>query len=698
MEQKDSTRRQWLANAMTVGIGAALTACGGGGGGGAGWNGLPPGGGEPPPGGGGTLDFATRAALMDALCDRYGELLASGGAGNPMQSLRDWALQQPHIAEAGVGDRTMWVRFTDGRHFVFNDNWRPVAPTPQGLQALQKAAGDRAALAAAGNAEVPGNKKAVLLKHDGDDFSPEGVNSVALASKALQDRGWDVHPDHSLTVESLKQLGEIGLLYLNSHGALWGKDEENAYAVLTYTRSSEALDAQYRAELDDGTLVYNRSWSLWHQWRDREKGRPFYAVTGRFLAKYMQFSSHSLVVLMMCNAGESKSEAFRADLQRVGAATIVAWDGNSNLLGFKTVDALFDRLTGAQVLPATGPGGKPNRAFDFNDVWNYLEKSNLLINPPAEGSQPATIRRFLSGFDITNPIIKQLHVEWKDKLVLHGTFGSEPGTVSVGGTQLPVTLWNPDTIELTLPTGENDPPGSHGDVVVKVRDRTSNVRPLTSWRGEITYLAEQLPGDNGAGILHREVVLTLHVRGDAYAHRTEVDGTLQPNTFNLHAASDSKVRYVAGGSASYPASPAPTVYALRGQGDLQVVGPQDMVGGMNVMCVICRVDAVNGRMEIVPVQDVEKHYDYLINGEVFDRRADLYITDGLGFKNANGGLHSHVPLMFGTALPLGPNGSVSAYQRTIVTARFLDGRPHYQQTVTTGGLTATPALRDDVGR
>ncbi|MDP9917494.1 hypothetical protein J2W24_003145 [Variovorax boronicumulans] len=115
-----------------------------------------------------------------------------------------------------------------------------------------------------------------------------------------------------------------------------------------------------------------------------------------------------------------------------------------------------------------------------------------------------------------------------------------------------------------------------------------------------------------------------------------------------------------------------------------------MVSGMNVMCVICRVDAVNGRMEIVPVQDVEKHYDYLTNGEVFDRRADWYIADGLGFKNANGGLHSHVPLMFGTALPLGPNGSVSAYQRTIVTARFLDGRPYYQQTVTTGDWRPRP--------
>jgi hypothetical protein len=688
MEQKDSTRRQWLAHAMTAGAGIALTACGGDGGGG-GWGGPAP--------GGDTLDTTARGEVMDALCDKYGELLAAGGTRPPMEALRDWALQQPLIAEAGVGDKTLWTRFTDGRYFVFNDNWGVVPPSAQGRQALQKKDGDRAALAAARTAEVPAHRNALLLKHSGDDFEGEGVNTLSMASKALKDRGWDVNDDHALTVESLKHRGQVGLLYLNSHGAFWGKDDENDYAVLTETRSSEELDEKYRAELDDGTLVYNRAWSLWYLGWDRAKGRPFYAVTGKFFARYMILSPHSLVVLMMCNAGAPKAVLFRGDLQRIGASTIVAWDGNSNLLGFRTVDALFDRLTGAQALPPTGPGGKPNRAFDFDGVWRYLEKENLLVNAPAEGDKPATVRRFSDGSGLTNPVIEQLHVEWKDKLVLHGSFGSEPGTVSVGGTVLPVTLWSPDTLELTLPTGENDPPGSHGDVVVTVRDRTSNVRPVTSWRGEITYLAQELPGDNTRGILHQEVVLQLHVRGDAYANRAEVDGPLKPNTFNLIAASDSKARYVAGGARSTLGSD-PFVVSQRGQGELSIVGPQDMVGGVNVMCVICRVDAVSGQMEIVPVQDGGQHYEILHDGEFFNPGVVLFDTPGLGFQNDDGSLHSHRPLMFGTALPLGASGSASPYQRTIVTSTFLDGSPHYQQSVTTSGLTATPALRDDVGR
>lgn len=83
----------------------------------------------------------------------------------------------------------------------------------------------------------------------------------------------------------------------------------SALALLTVAGAASAQSSVtvYRAELDDGTLVYNRSWSLWHQFRDREKGRPYYAVTGKFFAKYMIFSPHSLVVLMMCNGGAAKS-------------------------------------------------------------------------------------------------------------------------------------------------------------------------------------------------------------------------------------------------------------------------------------------------------------------------------------------------------------------------------------------------------
>jgi hypothetical protein len=50
--------------------------------------------------------------------------------------------------------------------------------------------------------------------------------------------------------------------------------------------------------------------------------------------------------------------------------------------------------------------------------------------------------------------------------------------------------------------------------------------------------------------------------------------------------------------------------------------------------------------------------------------------------------------MYGTSLPLNASGGASAFQQTILVNDFDDVR----QSVTTSGLTATPALRDDVGR
>lgn len=95
MEQKDSTRRQWLAHAVMADMAAALTACGGGGGG-SGWGGLPTSNGGSS---GGTPNTTTRGEVMDALSDKYGELLVVGGPRPPMESLHEWVSDQRRSPE-----------------------------------------------------------------------------------------------------------------------------------------------------------------------------------------------------------------------------------------------------------------------------------------------------------------------------------------------------------------------------------------------------------------------------------------------------------------------------------------------------------------------------------------------------------------------------------------------------------------------
>ncbi len=704
MDQKDSTRRQWLAHAATLGAGAARAACGGGGGGGGGigW-GVPPAPAPAPPPPGGRLSVEQRSEATWRIAEKYDELLKAGTAA-PFEALRDWVQTQPEYDAVGIESDSLWARFTDGRYFLFTDDWKRVPPAaPAGLRAGDLAPRHAKAAAAAADAagvQVPGSDKALLLKLSEDIFSPEGDATIAKAKDALQKRGWNVPAQQVFTVDALKNAGEVGLLYLNGHAAIYGpregKDAYRDFAMLTETQTSDDLDEAYQDDLDSHALIYHRDRSRWMEFRHNQR-RPNYAITSFFIKKYIKLAPNSLVVLMACHAGEADAAVFRASLTNAGAAEIVAWHGSATAAGYRTVDALFDRMTGVN---ANDPKTPPNRAFNFDDVWAYLGSQGLLQNPAsgAPGSTPATIKRFgAGGFDLTNPLITLLEVDWKDKLIVHGSFGAQPGTVSVGGKDLPVTTWSEDRIELTLPTGKNDPPGSHGDVVVTARKRSSNVRPLTSWRGEVVYLAEQLAQEHGQGRLTREVVLDLHLRGDAYATRTEVDGQPKPNTYNMIAASDSEARYVAGGTIKYNVLGGNSTYTQNGQGTLRIVGPKEAVNGPGLMLVIGRVDAVARELQILPLITVGDYYRTFVNGDERDPGHIMLEAKGLGFWNDNGSAHSHLPLMYGTALPLGSNGAVASYERTVVTDTSLEGRVMMQQTVTVASLSATPPVRGDVG-
>ncbi len=709
MDQTESTRRRLLTRAMTAGMGAALAACGGGGGGAGGWA-VPPlpgpgdGGAGGDGGGGGTggrFSSEQRSEATWRVAEKYEQLLGAR-TGRPFEALRDWVLLQPEYDAVDIDTDSLWARFTDGRYFLFTDDWKtgaptaPMAPREGDLAARQQ----RAAPLAAGDMQVPGSDKALLLKLKEDIFSPEGDAAIAKAKAALEKRGWTVPAQHVLTLKALKNAGEVGLLYLNGHAAVYGpKEGADAYrdfAMLTENNSSDDADELYAQDLDDRSIILHRDRSRWNEYLYGQR-RPNYAITSIFIRKYLKLAPNSLVVLMACSAGLAEAAVFRASLSNVGASEIIAWQGSATAAGYRTVDALFDRMTGVN---ANDPRTPPNRAFDFEDVWRYLGSRGLLENPPTgePGSRPAPIKRFgQGGFDLTNPLITMLEVDWKDKLVVHGGFGAEPGTVSVGGTVLPVTRWSEAEIELTLPTGPNDPPGSHGDVIVTTRKRSSNVRPLTSWRGEIVYLAEELAQEHGQGRLTRELRLELHLRGDGHATRTEVDGAPKPNTWNLIAASDSRARHVSGGSIKYGVLGGNTTTSQQGRGELRIVGPAEAAGGPGLMVVIGRVDAVTRQLQILPLVSVGDYYDVFLDGEHSNVGRILMEVQGLGFWDPKGSAHSHLPLMFGTTLPMGANGAIAAYERTIVTDTSLEGRPVMQQTVRTAGLSATPALRGDVG-
>jgi len=685
------SRRRLSAGLALTGVAMALSACGGGGGGAGGFGTGPNGGGTP------QSDYTAeeRSAATGRIAEKFEQLAATGGATEATwAALRDWVLTQPEYTAAGVGDKLLWARFTDGRYFLYTDNWRampaqPAAGVPAPEKAFARAKALQAPALAAADLEVPGSANALLLRFEGPEFN-EGNGAMTRMPKALKEHGWNVAPDQALTIAALKNRGELGLLFVTSHSGMFGPDDEKEFSLMLNDEATVSNEIDHAADLFTGRLIYHRDRNTWQRLGYAKS--PRYAATSRFVTEYLSFSSNSLVILLSCNSGAEKAKVFRDAFAAKGASSIIAWDGNANYYSFYTPDKLIDRLTGANLAdPSQKP---PNRAFNMKDVWAWLEEQLWTITPPWDPTfETAFAKLFGGGFDLSNPVITELQAAAHDKLFIHGDFGSAPGSLTIGGTPVAFEKWGSKLIEVNLPTGPNDPPGSAGHVVVKARERTSNLRTLTSWRGQISYVLEDRPDGDGAGVLVNKITVDLHLRGDPFARRTEVDGVLRPNTWNVIPASDTRVTYEASGVHNYGDG---DVETWEGRGAYEY----SMEARFNAeteakLAIVARIDAINKRFEIAPV------FSNLAPAIVRTRTDGVsprlpsgrmrMPPFGMQFMNENGNLNDHGPLVYGTYLPFGANGSISGGQHAAA-----DG--DLRRVIQWNTMTALPTLDDDIGR
>lgn len=695
MEYQKKTRRSFMVLSV-----AALTACGGGsGGGGLGFGGL---GGHDTQGGDGdgqTSAFTAqeRSEATLRIHDKY-EALLSAKVPEPFEALKAWALTQPEYDDAGTGDLTLWTRFKDGRYFVYTDNREQLNLPEPTRAALSLRADERvASLGASGKPEIAESDLAVLLCADDSGKFVWTNNSQQRVAKTLKDSGWNIHPHRSFTIDALMGLQgkSIGLLYIASHGAILGPTGRRQYGLFSETRATEENEKKYKAEFDDGVLIYHRD-------RDRTKEQrgeqlpPVYGVTAQFAFKYLQFSDASLVVLLACMSGSPEALVFRDALQLRQAGTIVAWAGNSNDHGAESMEYMFDRLAGANKVD---PGTPNNRAFNMDAVWEYMGtkstaeiKPNLLVTPAVEDDKAdAFIKRFGNGFDLSNPVISELEVDWKDKLIVHGNFGTEAGEVTVGGAKVDVSSWADDKLELTLPTDKADPPGSFGEVRVTARKRKSNPRVLTSWRGTVEYTFETLPQPGSSGMLSNVITVDLHVRGDAHELRRKVDGSLVRSTRPLVPASDTEVKYEAKGKND--AGLLKTAWS--GSGSLPFTG-NGFEGG-NSLVMFASLDTVERVLKLSPAvvsQDVVTVTTTTSTGVPTTRKSSLSLwTNALGFTDPYGG----DLVSFGTALPFGfGSPDVAPYDKQLPVPT-LPANSGWMR-VKTNGLSASPPFDDTIGR
>lgn len=556
-----------------------LASCGGDGGGEAGSSGAEPG--TTPPG---ALTVQQRSVAADRMTDRFQQI--TGGVDTPTadmwEQLRAWVMEQPEFSDAGVGDQVLWARFRDGRYFLFTDNWRPLArPQLATAQSVLKKAAPWALL----QQEIPGSDQALMLS-DSDQVFADSRPLMDRMSQALFESGWSVTMRPALNIDMLRSSRTLGFLFLTAHAGIIGPTGEKQFAMITDDLATSDNDETFKADLDDGTLIYHRDRKFLETVFNRGLR---YAITEKFVSRYLRFSPEALVILAACHSGSAEAAAFRNAIQQGGGgtATVVGWDGNTNAQAYEMVDLLVDRLTGMNVVRPVTPA---NRPFNFAAVWKYLGDKGLLQTPSPDGTVTTPVLSFGDGFSILRPVLQALENTGVDKLLLHGEFGNEPATVKVGSTTFPATnVGGGNTLMVDLT------PDAEGDVVVTTRNRRSNRRVLGSWRGPLSYRQTIASGCPRAPFSNT-VDIQLHLRADARAVRFEVDGPLHNNERHLMPASDTTATWKAEGSCTQGDGDT-TTYSGSGNLPLTWFGPGAPVTQTSNF-LVARLDALQDRFQV----------------------------------------------------------------------------------------------------
>ncbi|MFQ5401618.1 MAG: hypothetical protein ACE5E7_18725 [Anaerolineae bacterium] len=511
------------------------------------------------------IPFEEREAALDDLITFLNDLPAENQASDN-QAMVDYLLSRPEFVAADVSsDGTVWGEFSDGRLlFIFNNRTLDAGNTqssarPPGRGISSKhapltlaapptllTAASVPAPAATAKGELPQSDRAYLLSAMGT-WWPDATPDL---EKWVGDSGYDV-VNSAPTVEMLKGVSGSGMFYLDTHGGkindFHGKE---VYGLWTATPIDSFNESLLRLDIEAGRVAYAAAK------HDEFNGKPLYArhyaITADFVTEYMSFAPNSFVFINACSSNmEEMRKAFLAQGASVYAGWSITVDGN---FADRTARFLFDRLLGTNKGPE--PETPKQRPFDYIAVKGNMGERNLLTDP---GGSKLTFTQGSGDFALLMPSIAYMEVEEdSDELFILGMFGSEKGTVTIGGQSADVRNWEQELVVVHLAdTG----PGSAGDVVVKVRDHESNAVPLTEWRGEIRY---STTADSLAPNLNSYIVMKVHFRADVHPYREEPghDPVEREVTFVL--AGDSSATWKMEGSATRDG----TTFEISGSGSL----------------------------------------------------------------------------------------------------------------------------------
>jgi len=456
---------------------------------------------------------------------------------------------QPEIDTAAVvyAPITVWAIFTDSVLYFISNNRLPESPSKTEpkpaiqIEPVRTVPAVTLDLTGNGRLQVPDYARipnsglplstdAVFLNTLGSTFNPI---TQTLASW-LGARGYGAYTGGE-TVEDLKTLSDLGVLFFSTHGAAGYFDPnmtDSAYSLWSSTEVTVGNLPTYLGELRTKRLtLHTEAINI------APNGAPIlqlhYGITSKFITYYWpDFPDNAMVYIDCCGSDGPYAQPLKQAILAKNAGVYFGWTYSVNFDASNLVaQFMIDRLLGANVYQSYKEI-PPQRPFDYVSIYQDLQSRNLHAHPTIDSlAAPGgvTVFKYTAGagdFGLLVPSIRYMAViEHFDTLYVTGLFGEDPRPkgcdvrVLVGGTELIIYSWQPWLIMTFIP---NTGVGSVGPVTVEIDGvsqttpllkRTSNVVNLTQWDGVFTYTEDE------SGSLLGTIEINAKLRADIHNFR-----------------------------------------------------------------------------------------------------------------------------------------------------------------------------------
>ena len=517
-------------------------------------------------GGGGTLthDDTLRVATVRDLTDRLDQWDGSSAdtiavrASNYLKSL-------PNIKDAGVTDETtVWATFKDGVALIIPNNREMSSATDTLLDDAGPAPTPRSSSVAPRRITIPSGRRmmsALRVPQSARELPvsnkfralnaltpPCHVDPLPVIKNLLRKGHYvDVHPA-APTVEELATVRGEGVFYFDTHGGVgFDGNGQPIFGLWTSTPFDASNFGVYASQLKDSELVVMVEKVVDAQGNCVNAGHI--GITGVFVAKYMKFGKHSLVIADACSSASDLDGAadLRQGFANAGASVYVGWSKRVNdPFAYKAMKYLLDRLMG---LNEISPENPKQRAFNIDQVLNDMRVHRNLVDDPYKHAI-LTVFHLKGDFGLLAPTIQFLSIDddgQQPKLIVAGLFGTDPGegkrSVTINDQPLDNVEWYPTELYCDIPeTGSN----ASGTVVVKVGTgndaRESNHVNITEWIGELTYDRDD------PGSLAAQMKIKVRILADIHDFRDEPGETPFKTTVLFNPRGDTNIHMTTSGT------------------------------------------------------------------------------------------------------------------------------------------------------